>query len=290
MSRSGATGIHSSPWSSSPPMNRLPVFLALVLLLPVQAAGLPRESRVPGGIAIVPLDGGSPPTAVYLGKRRVMTVQDHDKWLAIVGIPLETPPGQLRLTITSRAGKGREEDIDVAAKAYAEQHLTVKNRRHVHPTGADMQRIERERGIKEKMKASWRPEAPDLSFVAPIDGRRSGSFGLRRFFNGEPRRPHSGMDIATPRGTPVRAPSPGRVLYTGNFFFSGNMVYLDHGSGLISLYAHLDRIRVRPGQDVGKGEIIGDVGATGRVTGPHLHWTVYLNGTAVNPALFVPGP
>lgn len=270
-------------------MNRLPAVLLLALLLPAHAASLPQESRVPGGIAIVPLAGDSPPAGVYLGRHRVVTLRDRGRWVAIVGIPLDTPPEGLQLRISRASGETTERHIEVDAKQYAEQHLTVKSRRHVHPSEEDMQRIAREQGIKEKVKASWRAELPDLSFVPPIEGRRSSSFGLRRFFNGEPRRPHSGMDIAAPKGTPIRAPSPGKVLYTGNFFFSGNMVYLDHGRGLISLYAHLDRIRVHPGQEVGKGALLGDVGATGRVTGPHLHWTIYLNGTPVDPALFLTG-
>ena len=271
-------------------MNRLFVCVVLASTLPAQATVLPRESRVPGGIALIPLEVGSTPTAIYLDGRRVLALHTHDRWSAIVGIPLNTVLGRLQLRVVLERGSTIQKHFTVDAKRYAEQHLTVKNRRHVNPNAKDMQRIEREHKIKEKMKSVWTPEPPELPFIPPIEGRRSSSFGLRRFFNGEPRRPHSGMDIAAPKGTPVSAPGRGRVLYSGNFFFSGNIVYLDHGSGLISLYAHLDKIRVRPGQDVGQGEIIGNAGATGRVTGPHLHWTIFLNGTAVDPALFVPEP
>ena len=121
----------------------------------------------------------------------------------------------------------------------------------------------------------------------PTAGRRSDSFGKRRFFNGQPRNPHSGMDIAAPTGTPVVAPLPARVIDIGDYFFNGRTVWLDHGGGLLSMMCHLSRIDVREGQHLAAGERLGAVGATGRVTGPHLHWTVSLNRASVDPGLFL---
>ena len=131
------------------------------------------------------------------------------------------------------------------------------------------------------------PPSPDLRMYAPVPGRRSGSFGLRRIFNGQSRNPHSGMDIAAATGTPVRAPLAGRVIDTGDYFFNGNTVWLDHGGGLLSMYCHLSAVDVKPGDALQTGERLGAVGATGRVTGPHLHWSISLNRAMVDPALFI---
>ena len=140
--------------------------------------------------------------------------------------------------------------------------------------------------------STWAANLPeqqqiDTDFIPPVDGRLSSLFGLKRFFNNQPKNPHSGLDIAAPAGTPIQAPASATVINTGDYYYNGNTVFLDHGQGLISGYFHMTEIKVKAGQQLKQGDIIGTVGATGRVTGPHLHWNVYLNRTKVDPALFI---
>jgi len=125
-------------------------------------------------------------------------------------------------------------------------------------------------------------------FIQPVAGPYSSPFGLKRFFNGEARAPHAGLDIAAPEGRPVQAPADGVVAQTGDYFFNGRTVLIDHGNGLVSMLCHLSEIRVQKGQQLKQGEVIGTVGKTGRATGPHLHWTVSLNDARIDPLLLLP--
>lgn len=266
---------------------------ALFLLLMSLAAfyahafALPRESRVPGGVAIVTLpEDVSAPEVTFEGKPIALAQRDGH-WVAVVGIPLDAQPGEKKLLV-----KDGMREVEVAfrvtEKHYRTQHLTVKNPRHVTPSPEDLARIEAERARSEAaLKLFTTARAPVLELVAPVSGPRSDSYGSRRFFNGEPRKPHSGMDIAAAKGTQIRAPAAGTVVDVGDFFFNGNTVFIDHGWGLVTMYCHLDRIGVQVGQQLQAGETIGTVGATGRVTGAHLHWGVALNQAMVDPALFI---
>ncbi len=164
----------------------------------------------------------------------------------------------------------------------------MKDKHKVNPDEQDLVRIERERKrIDAALGAYTAGRVPEFRMNPPVAGERSSSFGLRRFFNGEARNPHSGMDIAAAQGTRIRAPAPGRVLDTGDFFFNGNTVFLDHGEGVVSMYCHMSRIDVKAGQEIATGDVLGLVGATGRVTGPHLHWGVAINRAMVDPALLL---
>jgi murein DD-endopeptidase MepM/ murein hydrolase activator NlpD len=175
----------------------------------------------------------------------------------------------------------------VASKTYAEQKLTVEPRK-VDPLPEDQQRIDAESARSEKALSTYSEDlAPTWRWTVPVPGERSSSFGLRRVFNGQSRNPHSGMDIAAAAGTPIRSPAAGRVLDTGDFFFNGNTVFVDHGHGVVTMYCHLSRIDVKPGDAITTGQTLGLVGATGRVTGPHLHWGVGVNRAMVDPALFL---
>jgi Membrane proteins related to metalloendopeptidases len=218
-----------------------------------------------------------------------MVFRDAEHWVAVVGIALATPPSQQTLTILHANGAAETRHFMVRDKAYEAQHLSLKNHRMVNPKPQDLKRIGRDERRIRLALAKWSDTAPsELVLQKPVEGPFSSAFGLRRFFNAQPRKPHRGLDIAAPKGTPIKAPLGGRVIESGNFFFNGNTVFLDHGQGLVTLYCHMDRIDVRAGQRLERGEQIGTVGATGRVTGPHLHWGVSLNQTLIDPLLFLP--
>jgi murein DD-endopeptidase MepM/ murein hydrolase activator NlpD len=254
---------------------------------------LPRESRVPGGVAILDLgDRESAPGTVVFNDHRSPVLRTPDGWVALVGIPLDAVPGvQAADWLPDGTDQPLRLEFKVEAKQYEEQRLKVANRRHVEPSKEDLERIAEERKRIDAALGTFTAERqPLFALQAPIAGRRSSSFGLRRYFNDQPRNPHSGMDIAASTGTPVRNPAPGRVVEVGDFFFNGKTVFVDHGQGLVTMYCHLSRIDVKPGDEVEAGSILGLVGATGRVTGPHLHWGVALNRALVDPALFLPEP
>jgi murein DD-endopeptidase MepM/ murein hydrolase activator NlpD len=252
---------------------------------------LPADSRVPGGIAVLDLgDGEQAPGMVRFGAYRAPVVHDGVSWKAVIGIPLATTPGPqvARLVGAAPAGKDVTLSFEVLPKAYDEQRLTVEPRK-VDPLPEDMKRIEAESARSEKALSTFSEDLAldSWQWSAPVPGKRSSSFGLRRVFNGQSRNPHSGMDIAAPTGTPIKAPAAGRVVDAGDFFFNGNTVFLDHGHGVLTMYCHLQRIGVKPGDIVESGQVIGTVGATGRVTGPHLHWGVAVNRAMVDPELFL---
>jgi murein DD-endopeptidase MepM/ murein hydrolase activator NlpD len=274
---------------------RLPAVLAPLALTAAPARGAPTPAArpieaVPGGIARVPL--GDAPTApqAWLGDERVLVMPVQGGWRAVAGIGLAAQPGStLVLRVQSAEGESQH-PIRVRAKAYAEQRLKVAPGM-VELSPENLARHERERAHLAQVIRTFSDAPPaTLAMRQPVPGRRSSSFGLRRVFNGQARSPHNGMDIAAPAGTPVEAAAAGRVLDVGDYFFAGRSVILDHGQGLLTLYAHLTAAGVQIDQKVAAGAHIGDVGATGRVTGAHLHFTVYLNAAAVDPALFLPPP
>lgn len=211
-----------------------------------------------------------------------------NSWQAVVGLPLTLKPGQYELAVLEAEKPERTVRFDVGAHDYETQRVTLANRRQVDPEPEDLNRIAREQELLVQAFSTFSDFMPeDLAFDLPSAGRVSGGFGSRRFFNNEPRLPHSGLDIAAPEGTPIIAPTAGRVLETGDFFFNGLTVVLDHGQGVITMYNHLSRVEVAKGDRVSRGDRIGAVGRTGRVTGPHLHWSVSLNNARVDPALFL---
>lgn len=266
------------------------LFASFFVLSPAYAA-LPHTPGVPGGVAVVRLcdqtECPSRPQA-WLGEQPVLTLLEAGVWHAVVGLPLDMATGTHTLKLES-GGRQVERAFDVQPKDYPEQHIVLKDKSKVDLSPKDLARANREIAQIKQLKLHWR-EAPDtdLDFVLPVEGRLGSRFGLRRFFNGEPRLPHAGLDVAVDSGAPVKASAQGKVLAVGDYFFNGKTVFVDHGNGLITMYCHLSRIGVKVGQDVDKGQQLGLSGKTGRASGPHLHWSVVLNGAMVDPEWFLP--
>lgn len=261
--------------------------LALLLALAAGAAGAAplMPWPVPGGVARVDLETAQRPEAVrYQGSPVRVSAKPEGGWEAIVGIDLDAEPGRHTLQVD-----GAERTFRVRAHTYPAQHIEIPDREMVTPPAETLERIRRE---QRTIRAAYRSRAvaahPRLDLHHPVaEGQRSSRFGVRRFLNGKPRNPHSGLDLAAPRGTPIEAAEAGRVVARGDYYFNGKTVLIDHGDGLVTMYCHMATIGVEAGERIARGQPIGTVGATGRVTGPHLHWSVVLNGNTVDPELFL---
>lgn len=203
-------------------------------------------------------------------------------------VDLDVEPGSLTL-VRVRSGKRQMATVRVGEYPYAVQRLEVDDSQ-VHLSPEDLARARRERQRVEAALARRTPRRFTLPLAAPLaELPEGGRFGARRVFNGEPRSPHSGVDYSAPTGTPVRAVADGVVALAEDHFFAGKGVFVDHGGALVTMYFHLSEITVAQGEQVERGAVIGRVGATGRATGPHLHFGVRWHGARIDPAfLFEP--
>jgi murein DD-endopeptidase MepM/ murein hydrolase activator NlpD len=229
--------------------------------------------------------------ASALGREVVFYADPDGKtWRGLVGIDVESPPGKYILIVRA-IREGHPElsvthDLRVEPKRFPTRRLNVATR-FASPPESEVERIrqesERLTAIFQRVTARrWRDP-----FLMPVSDRLTSNFGARSIFNGQPRNPHAGVDFQSQEGTPVRAPGAGEIVLAENLFFTGNTVIVDHGLGLYSLLAHLSRIDVKPGHAIESGATVGLVGATGRVTGPHLHWAVRLNEARVDPIALI---
>ena len=270
------------------------IFFSLILLSITSEAKdnstfmLPQDSRVPGGLAVISLDPIHAKKDITFKGQKVWQLNDNtnNHW-AIIGIPLDQKAGKVSYKID-----GEDYTFSITDKAYKEQYLTVK-RKHSNPPNDQIKRIQKESRLSKKAFTTFSNTHYSnhyQDFLKPAQGPTSSPFGLKRFFNQQARRPHSGLDIAAPRGADIIAPAEGEIILTGNFFFNGNSIFIDHGQGLITMYCHMDKLERKQGDKVKAGDIIGKVGSTGRATGPHLHWTVSLNNSRVEPLLFLSAP
>jgi murein DD-endopeptidase MepM/ murein hydrolase activator NlpD len=211
---------------------------------------------------------------------------DTTTWKVLAGIDLETTPGSYPVIINATLASGRVETTEtlaVRAKAFPTRTLAV-DEAFVNPPASESERIAAEGARLTKLWATTTParlwEGP---FIRPVSDAANSAFGSRSVFNGQARSPHTGADFLSPAGTPVHAPAGGTVVIAAPLYYSGNTVVIDHGLGIYSLFAHFSAIAVHEGDVVTPGEVVGKVGATGRVTGPHLHWAIRINGSRVDP-------
>lgn len=266
-------------------------FILAFFLIPILcfgASSLPKESLVPGGIAILKIPGKvkSVPTG-YFQQHRLMILNIKNHWEAIVGIPLAAKAGIHYISITE-GKKTFQLAFKIQSKKYPAEYITLKHKKYVMPKKEFLEALKKQQKIIQHCFMHWRDEKIiNMHFKMPVDGRISSRFGFQRYYNGEKRSQHRGIDIAASHGVYVRAPGNGIVINTGKYYFTGKTVFIDHGQNLITVYAHLHKILVHKNQVIKRGQIIGTIGRTGRATGPHLHWGVSLNNTRVDPMLFL---
>ena len=279
----------------------LPTRLALLLILPLlhgpeyAASELLSSTKhfsdvsIPGGIVRVPVPANTQ-IVIATGRRALLKVDPATQpptAFAIAAVPLDTPPGSGRV-FAQHANGSLALAYRVTPHTYPVQRLTLSNQRMVDPNPEDLQRINTEQLLIDAARDRFSPTPPStLRLRAPVHAPLSSLFGSRRVLNGQPRNPHTGLDFAAPTGAPIRTPLAGEVADVGNFFFTGNTVFVDHGTGFVTMYAHLSRVDVSPGQHLDAGDLIGQVGSTGRATGPHLHWSVFLSNVPVDPKLLL---
>ena len=252
--------------------------------------------RVPEGeIFLVDIAGNAKASGVtvyWLGRElspQLVTKNGKATAVVMLGVGMKEllSKSSYELKVVMRGAKGDETFTKTITrttdKQYPEQHLEV-DKRFTNLNDADIQRDRREKALQRAAYATVTPEKSySLPFARPVKGGVNSAFGLRRFFNGVPKKPHSGLDLKARTGDPVSAIDNGRVILTGFHYFAGGSVYVDHGQGVISQYFHLSKILVEEGQQVSRGELLGEAGQTGRVTGPHLHLGLVVLGQLVDP-------
>ena len=256
-------------------------------------SGWPKPRSVPGGLARVHLGPAESIPLAFQGDVPLLVLGQSSGWYAWVGIALSAEPGTHEIDWLVPGQPKQTARYVVEPHRYPEQHLRVEPRT-VELSPQDLARHQRERTHQQMVTqrfsqapTDWLAGPDALRMSAPVNGRLSSPFGARRVFNGQARQPHSGIDIAAPKGAPVTAPLGGEVIDSGDYFFNGLTVWLDHGGGLLSMMCHLSQISVQTGDRLAPGQAVGAVGATGRATGPHLHWGVMLNRQMVDPTLFL---
>ena len=267
---------------------KLCLFAALVEVSTAQASNtlFPNEQRSPGGVAKLYFNE-RPDIYINNTKQNVFTIKLKDRWMVL--LPLSLYKGTKTLRVVSQTTSLIQVHLILLKPAhYKRQYINVANKEFVVASKTTLERIEKESlSKKEKVKRFTPLYLNDVKMIKPLSSRLRHDFGRRRFFNGVAKSPHAGIDLSGKYGDKIRAPLAGNVILLGDLFYNGKMMLIDHGNGLMSAYSHLSKIYKEDDEWVKQGEYIAEVGASGRVTGPHLHWSVYLNSEPVNPELFL---
>ena len=238
-----------------------------------------------GGLHIYELKDYDLNNNIFLNNKQLLTIEYEDKYFLIHAIPYESKLGKNSFEIKINDNISYL-SFDVEKKNFDTQNIRIDSK-YIKPGNDSQKRIDLERNKLRIAKDAWYNESPDLKFIIPADGIITGKFGTKRFYNGEEGSFHNGLDIAAAKGSPIISPSKGKVILTGNYYYNGKFIVIDHGKGLKSIFIHLEDILAEEGEVISKGDLIGKIGNTGKSTGPHLHWSLLLNKTYVDPEYFL---
>ena len=238
-----------------------------------------------GGLYIQELEDYNLASSIFLNNQRLLAIGYKDRNFLIYGIPYESQLGKNSLKIKIN-NDIRYLDFNIKPKLFDTQKIRVSPK-YLDLSLADQERVSAESNHLKQARDYWYDIFPDLRFTIPANGIITGRFGTKRFYNEKVGKPHNGLDIGAEKGTKIMAPSGGKIILTGHYYYNGKFILLDHGMGLKSIFIHLDEVLVKKGQLVSKGEIIGKIGNTGKSSGPHLHWSLMLNKTYVDPEYFL---
>ena len=251
----------------------------------VSATEVNQEFTYPGGVYVKEISSDQFQNGFYYLDMKVPTVKKNNTYYLLFGIPRDIDPNTKEI-ILKNGNNDHIITLLLKKKYFGTQYINI-SKKFTKPDDAMIDRIIKEKNILNSARSKWISNDIDTNFIVPVIGQISGVFGTDRFYNNKRGNYHNGVDFAAKTGTNIIAPSSGVVLLTGNFFYNGNFVYMDHGMNLKSIFIHMDSIKVNIGDYVNKGDIIGHVGNTGKSTGSHLHWSVTLNSVYVDPMIFI---
>ena len=269
----------------------------LILVTPLNmfsddsAVSLSSEKLVRGGVVFIKIvkRGRDLPEVRWMNRKISLLYRpDKNIYEGFIAADLDQKPGIEYLDLAFRpSGVKKHIKIKITEKDYGVRRLTLPDNK-VNLNKKDLARAVKEKAVMDRLwNASYPVPFWDASFIMPVDSEVIETFGKRSIINGQPRSPHTGVDLRGKRGTPVKASNSGEVIFTGDHFFTGNTVVIDHGAGIMSMYFHLDKINVNKGDKISRGDVLGNIGSTGRATGPHLHWGIRINDRRIDPLTLV---